>query len=672
MSETLSTPVVVQALLDPENLRKRTAAWIGVIVLLVFSGLICKLFFLQILRGDEFRTRALRQASKPTPVTLVPVSNAISLEERPVRGPIVDRAGRVLARSYYEHRLCFDPSTYIPLPNAGPKRIAELDAAKDSIVRELPALLRSVGQGVAAETVAEKIERTHTESGRVIQEVLLCRDVDPATQRLLSAAIEQRRWSGFNWRHVVARVYPYGETTAQVVGIVGESQDPKDDGRVAGRMGLEWQFDQILEGRRGVTDGERDARGHEFRFDTEFQVPPTPGAAVHLTIDAEIQRFCLEALEHNAKKNPCVRSSALVLDPKTGEILASVSYPASAPEGPGFNARYMPLAVASDSYEPGSTIKPVIIGWGLEKGYIRGDQYFECGGADGREVFYNRLVEEYSVNPQALTPAQILWRSSNVGATRIGLERLKLRGLFDAFAAFHVRSRPNSGLPLETAGYHTPEKSDPEHGIRGATESGAGVSFPRGYEVRVSPLGLATIYTTFANGGERVTPTVIRDVRYGGTIVRPPPPARERILSRATVDYIRNAMLQAYENPRGTAYSTARSTRYSAMGKTGTAQYQDKYTARGAQYNAWIVGMAPAKNPDNPTTTRDPDILVIVVHHRVANRGKGTYTGGVVSGPVLKEIVERTLEYLGVEPDQPVDALPKDSPLAPRQTGEGR
>jgi cell division protein FtsI (penicillin-binding protein 3) len=450
----------------------------------------------------------------------------------------------------------------------------------------------------------------------------------------------------------VAREYPFGEAVAQIVGVVAES-DKDVDGAVSGRTGLEWQLDALLTGRRGAFAGERDSMGRDLRFEDEYAIPPLDGAEVRITIDAEISRFCLEALARNAKANPCVRSSAVVLSARTGEILAAVSYPASPPNGAGFNAKNLALAAVGDSYEPGSTIKPFIVGWGLEKGYIRGDQLFDCGGPSGTTMFFNRTVTEYSVNPDPLTPAQILWRSSNIGATRIGLERLKLAGLFEAFRAFHLADRPKAGLPNEAAGYYTPQRADPERGLVAATDSGAGVSFPRGYEVRLSPLALAVAYTTFATGGDRLSPTIVKEVRVADRTISAPPPARLHVLSPDSCNYVREAMLQAYEHHRGTAYSSARSTKYSAMGKTGTAQYMDRSVQRGHQYNAWIVGMAPAKDPADPTKTRDPENVAVVVHHRVAHRGKGTYTGGVVSGPVMKEIIERTLEHLGVEPDQP-------------------
>jgi cell division protein FtsI (penicillin-binding protein 3) len=636
----------------PDRVR---AAWIGVVVLTVFGLLLGKLFWLQFVDGPRLRRIYEQQQVRPLPQTLTPVGLRVPLAERPPRGAIVDRAGRPLATSYYEHRLYYDPSAWGP-------GIESHGCEFEDFAAELPGLLATEGIRVDAAELRKKLSRTKTAEGHAVREVLLARNVSPGARRRLAETFRDACWRGLYFRDQVARKYPCGETTAQIVGVVGESAEDSD-GAVSGRTGLEWQLDALLAGRRGVLGGERDSMGREFRFDQSFVVPPLGGAEIQLTIDSEISRICLEALARNAKPHPCVRSSAVVLAAQTGEVLAAVSYPASPPEGPAFNAKNLALAAVGDSYEPGSTIKPVIVSWGLEKGYIRGDQLFDCGGADGIETFFNRTVQEYSINPQPLTPAQILWRSSNVGATRIGLERLRLPGLFEAFRAFHIADRPKSGLPNEAAGYYTPQRSDPERGVTGATESGAGVSFPRGYEVRLSPLGLALAYTTFATGGWRLEPTVIREVRVGGRVITPPPAKRTHVITKESCDYVRDAMLQAYENPRGTAYSSARSAKYSAMGKTGTSQYADKHTLRGAQYNAWIVGMAPAKDPGDASRTRDPDILVVVVHHRVANRGKGTYTGGVVSGPVVKEIIERTLEHLGVEPDQPApveeEGLPK-------------
>jgi cell division protein FtsI (penicillin-binding protein 3) len=625
------------------NASKRRAAWVGVTLLGIFGILVAKLFFLQVVDGPRMRAIYEHQQLRPLPQVLVPVGLKVPLAERPPRGPILDGAGRVLASSYCDHRLYYDPAAWV-----APARRAQLE----DLVAELPDLLRCEGVRVDAEELATKLRRFKTREGRPIREVLLATGVSPASRRRLAEVFHEAGWRGLSFRDLVAREYPCGEATAQIVGVVAES-DQDQDGAVAGRTGLEWQLDQLLMGRRGAFAGERDSMGREFRFVDQYAIPPVEGAEVHLTIDAEISRFCLEALARNSKPHPCMRSSAVVLKAQTGELLAAVSYPASPPGGPNFNAKHLTLAAASDSYEPGSTIKPVIVGWGLEKGYVREDQLFDCGGVSGTHTFFNRPVAEYSVNPEPLTPAQILWRSSNVGATRIGLECLRLPGLFEAFRAFHVGDRPKSGLPNEAAGYYTPEKGDRERGIMAANEKGAGVSFPRGYEVRLSPLGLGLVYTTFATGGWRLGPTVIKEVRVAGRTLAPPPAERVRVLSPSTVAYVREAMLQAFENPRGTAYSSARSAKYSAMGKTGTAQYADRHTARGLQYNAWIVGMAPAKADGDPAKTRDPEIIVVVVHHRVPFRGKGTYTGGTVSGPVAREIIERTLEYLGVEPDQP-------------------
>lgn len=620
------------------------AAWAGALVILVLGSLLLRIFWIQIVEGPRLRKIYDQQQVRPIPQMLSNVSLKVPLTERAPRGAIVDSGGRVLASSYYAHRLYYDPTAWG----------SESHGCRwEDFVGELPNLLKAEGVRVDKAELTKKLEREKTRSGNPIREVLLARDVSPAARRRLAETFKDACWRGLFFRDQVARSYPFGESTAQVVGIVGESEEDAD-GAVHGRTGLELQLDALLAGRRGVHGGERDSMGREFRFEDVFVVPPLEGAEVRLTIDAEISRFCLEALAKNSKAHPCVRSSAVVLSARNGDVLAAVSYPASPPEGAGFSAKNLALAAAGDSYEPGSTIKPFMIGWALEKGVIRPDQHFECGGADGLETFFNRTVEEYSINPQALTPAQILWRSSNVGATRIGLECLKLRGMFEALRNFRIAEKPRCGLPNVAAGYFTPERADPDSGIIGATDGGAGVSFPRGYEIRVSPLALAAAYTTYATGGYRLEPRVIKEIDVGGRAIAAPPPTRRRILSQATCDYVREAMLQAFENPRGTAYSSARSAKYSAMGKTGTSQYADRHTIRGTQYNAWIACMAPAKDADEPSKTRDAEIVVVVVHHRVPNRGKGTYTGGVVSGPVAKEILEHTLEHLGIEPDQPV------------------
>ena len=656
---------------DVSGIPQRGSMWLSFIVLSLFGLVGVRATWLHVF-GIEAKACAIARhepkANPPQSRLLAaesrPMRVAVPMEARPHRGTIYDRSGREIAVSAWKHRILFDPSRYDPTPilaairergdteptRSERKAIAKMEKVKADIMAVLPSLLRAEGIKFNQADLQKRLQTTHdAATGKLLREVVLARDVSPTARRHLLEAFRAREeldaqleWRGFMFDDVVFREYPWGAATAQVLGIVAESPNPRDGGRVAGRSGMEWQLDRVLEGKPGQILEERDGLNTPFRSELAFATEPIQGGDVTLTIDAEIQRALLDEMEKQAKEFPCAKASTVVLDAHTGEILGIATWPSTTPYAKDFRADRLQLGAASDSYEPGSTIKPVVISTALERGVISETERFECGGADGTEFFLGRTVTEYSPNPSPLTAQEIIWRSSNVGATRIGLQRLGLPGLFDAFGRFKIRGRPGSGLPQETAGWYTPQTSQRGSGVSAATQSGAGVSFPRGYELRLSPLHLATTYTVFATGGDRVSPTIIKNIKYDNNVVTPPLRVDRDVVSKTTLDYVVEGMRQVIENPRGTAHRTGFSQKYTMLGKTGTAQYADKDTPRGSAYNTWFCGVAPASNPR---------IVVCTVFHRVIRTGKG-YTGGVVSAPVARNVIERTLEILGVPPDR--------------------
>lgn len=661
------------------TLPKTGRTFIAVSVLVLFGVVAVRATWLSVAFGEAKAAAVARQEPRANPPTARlaaaetrPLRVAVPMEARPRRGTIFDRTGRPLAISAWKHRLLFNPSLY----DTGPIEAAIAargdttpTASEQRRMDRMRKVRRDIEYALPRFLTAEKIRFDEKEllarvrgnrdpkTGKPIKEVVLARDVSPTSRRRLLEAFRLRAeadkdldWNGFMFDDVVFREYPWGAAVAQVLGMVAESPDPRDGGRVAGRSGMEWQLDRVLEGRPGQVLEERDGLNTPFRDEIAFATAPIQGGDVTLTIDAEIQRTLIDEMEKQAKEFPCAKASTVVLDARTGDILGIASWPSTTPYAKDFKAERLQLGAASDSYEPGSTIKPIVVSTALERGVIREDERFECGGADGTEFFLGRKVTEYSTNPSPLTAQEILWRSSNVGATRIGLHRLGLPGLFDAFGRFKLRGRPGSGLPHETAGWYTPQVAPKGSGLASATESGAGVSFPRGYEIRLSPLHLATTYTVFATGGDRVAPNIIREIRYGDSIIQPAPRVDRDVVGDSAVAYVAEGMRQVIENPRGTAHRTGFSQKYTMMGKTGTAQYADRDTARGTAYNTWFCGVAPA---------HEPRIVVCTVFHKVIRTGKG-YTGGVISAPVARTVVERTLEIMGVPPDRetpPVDAV---------------
>jgi len=655
------SPRGTSGLLPPTD--SRVSGWIGVIVLGVFSLLLARLFQLQILQGPTHVELAERQRTRPerTP--------GRTLAELPSRGAVFDRAGRPVATSHYEHKLTLDVRLLRPAPPRAdgvareePARVvARKAAARAFLAAELPRVLARLGVAHDAGRVAALVGDGLDPAGRRVAYATLAARLTPRQKRdlleeldALEAAAEtaeERRVrrlarTALSFEDAPARAYPYGELTTQVLGIVANSGLEGDD-RTAGQFGLERELEVLLAGAPGLLGGEQTSGGKRFKTCAARSVDPLDGAALTLTVDVEVQRVLYEALRRNAKKYKSLRASAVVLDARDGGILGIASIPATAPEGDAFDPKGMVLGAVSDSLEPGSTIKPINFAWAVEKGRVSGgeDERFDCGGWDKTETFGGRAVKDYSVNPQPLTFTEILYRSSNVGATRIGLQRLGLAGLYEAYEKFRLLEKPGSGLPGESSPYIYPQRGDRRLGLPPARDPWEGVSFCQGYGLQVSPLGLAAAYTVFATGGERLAPCIVRSVERGDHVFRPTP-RRTRVLSRRAADSVRRGMISVIDHPKGTAHATAYSDKYVYMGKTGTSQFDYRHGAT-RDYNAWMAAIAPAQ---------DPRIVVVVVHHKVNISSNSAYTGGAISGPVVKEVTERTLELLGVPHDR-VDAL---------------
>jgi cell division protein FtsI (penicillin-binding protein 3) len=644
----------------------RVSGWIGVIVVAVYLCLVARLFQLQVLEGRKSADDAEEMRSRPARVV------GASLAAMPVRGRFLDREGRELATGHYEHRLTVDLTTFLPAkppkdlpadvaPPKDPPRIERRKAAaRADLARALPGLLAEVG----AEAESAKIRATILEeglswAGGERRTAPLARRLTPKQRRDLLAALEARAAAGadaeeratrrlaaaaLDFEDVVARAYPYGELTTQILGVVGASAD-KADPRVLGRTGLEKQFERALDGDRGVLGGEQTCGGVRFKLEADQTAPAIDGADVRLTIDVEIQRILVEALRKNAKTYKSLRASAVVLDAKNGEILGIASIPTTEP-GEKFNAAGSRLGAVEDSLEPGSTIKPIYYAYAFHKGRLRGteEERFDCGGWDRTENFQGRTITDYSTNPQPLNAVECLYRSSNIGSVRIAIEKLGVAGLYEAFDAYRLFERPGSGLLGEAAHAVYPQHGDPKRALRPASIRWEVCSFAQGYGLQISPLALATAYTVFASGGDRIAPTIVKEISRGGRVLRPEE-RRTNVVSRAAVDFVRKGMLNVVEHPRGTAHSTARSDKYVFFGKTGTSQFDYSHGVT-KFYNAWMGAVAPAA---------DPRIVVVVVHHKVGSGVNPAYTGGAISGPVVREIVERTLEKLGVAPDRVED-----------------
>jgi cell division protein FtsI/penicillin-binding protein 2 len=409
-----------------------------------------------------------------------------------------------------------------------------------------------------------------------------------------------------------------------------------------GRDGVERMFDAILSGRPGQRTLARDARGKSLVIQEHLTSPPEPGSSVVLTIDSVIQNYVETALDKVMVDWKPASTSAIVMNPKTGEVLALANRPAFDPADPpapsdsGWTNRAI-----SDSYEPGSTFKPFIMAAALDWGLVQPDEKIHC--RNGVYRMGPRLL--HSDHPHGeLSVPEVIIRSDNIGMAIIG-ERLTNPGLFHAVQSFGFGRPTGLELPGESAGQ--------VRALCEWTNYYSTGSVPMGQELAVTPIQLVTAFCALANGGELLRPRIVRAiVSPNGKIVQvfDKPEVVGRPVARETAAFMLDPVLRGVvESGRGTGHR-AELAGYSSFGKTGTAQKQGSRGgyASGRHVSSFVAG-APAQ---------DPAIVALVLVND-PSVGKEHY-GGQVAAPATAEILHHTLVYLRVPPDRDITAQRKD------------
>jgi len=412
---------------------------------------------------------------------------------------------------------------------------------------------------------------------------------------------------------VMRRVYPRGTLAAQVLGIVGT------EGK--GLTGLEYSHNSLLHGRAGERRVVSDALGQPVSIDNVH--PEVAGASLSLTLDANIQRRTENVLDAVGKVFAPKDATAIVMDPRTGAILALANWPqlnandpAAAPEGALENR-----AVGFD-YEPGSTFKAVTVSGALQRGLITPNTPFNI--PDQIQVADRTIHDDTEHAEETLTTSQILAQSSNVGAIKIG--GLEGPSSFNEWVhRFGFGAPTGVDLPGEEQGRTLPLKE----------YSGSSMgNLPIGQGELVTPMQMATAYSAIANGGILRSPHIV-----GAVDGRPQPElAGHRVISPTTAAEVRK-MLEGVLAPGGTA-SEVSIPGYQLAGKTGTASKIDKETGEYSKsaYVASFIGFAPAT---------DPKLLCAVV---VDEPQSGSIFGGTVAAPAFGQIMSFALPYLRIPP----------------------
>ncbi|HTD55107.1 MAG TPA: penicillin-binding transpeptidase domain-containing protein, partial [Silvibacterium sp.] len=447
------------------------------------------------------------------------------------------------------------------------------------------------------------------------------------------------------------RFYPDNQIAAQVLGYVGIDDN--------GLGGLEQNFDEDLHGTPGHMLTALDARRHVLG---SAEREPLPGENLVLTIDENIQFMAEQALDRNMERTHAEYGTIVVQDPHTGQILALAVRPTFNPN----DFRHATTGLlkdhaVSDVYEPGSTFKPVTYAAALEEKDITPDTPVDCGG--GVLNVAGHTVHDAPGEHFGVIPAwKALAVSSNVCAIRVG-QRVGAEHLYKYIRAFGFGERTNIELPAETKGLLEPLKH------WGPASMGA---IPMGQEIAVTPIQIATMVSTIANGGVYLPPHILltsteltkSDPRLKpmafhpeNSLPDPLPDGGHRVVSELTAAEMRKMMQDVVL--MGTAHGAVHLNGYSAAGKTGTAQKIDPHTRTYSKtkFVASFVGFAPVNNPA---------ITMAIV---MDSPDHSMHFGAQASAPVFQELAQQILEFLGVPHDQPMEtpaALEKEQEIAQR------
>lgn len=572
--------------------------WVCAVVMLMYVGLAGRLTYLQAFQHEEFVRRA--EALRDKTITL-PAK----------RGVLLDRAGTVLVRNEPAWHIALDPNDWFVNPN--PKIGDTSVERQERAVSGLAALLPDVDvRGIVAE---KGLIKTQGGRGRY-------RTIDIARQvpDSVGQTIKKANLIGVAVLPATRRVAINGQLAPHIVGFTGRDGEGLD--------GLESGLDEYLSGRSGILAAEFDTKGRPIPGTIRAEQPALAGRDVVLTLDAQLQHITQSALIKVYQQSQAEAATAIVLDPKTGDILALANYPAY-----NVNRRgETPVAARTNRavtapFEPGSTLKVVTVAAALEEKKVRPTTHFYCAGAKriGRRTIHCAHNAHRDENL-----LEVIQNSCNI-ATAECAYLLGKRNLYEYNKRFGFGQSTDSGLPGESRGILAPPEKWSEIQF-------ANVAFGQG--ISVTPLQLAAAYAAFANDGVYMPPRIVRGERDGETQKLIPAPAREgrRILSSETARDMRR-MLQAVVDD-GTG-NLAQLDGYTAGGKTGTAQIAEggRYVRK---FVSSFVGIAPMS---------DPQFVILVS----VTAPKGAYYGGVVAGPVFKEIAEKALIARRIPHDRPTD-----------------
>ena len=498
------------------------------------------------------------------------------------RGKILDRNGQVIATSLEAKSV-----------------IAYNDTVPDDLSAE------------KVKALANLLQMSETELRKKLKEerkqIFLKRQVDPA----VAQQIKLLEIPGIGLNNEYRRFYPEGEAMAHVVGFTNVNDK--------GQEGMELSREKDLAARPGQRRVVVDRLGRVVEEMAILQLPQN-GKDLNLSIDSKIQFLAYNAVKSAVETHHAKAGGAVVLDTQTGEILALANYPSYNPNDRKYlTGEQLRNRVLTDTFEPGSTMKPITVSLSLEKGQVQPHTQMAIGA-------------KYLIGPKpitdthpygTLTVAQIIQKSSNIGTAKLAMNTTP-QEMWDLYTAAGFGQAPKIGFPGAVAGTLHPHK-------KWVPSDQARIAF--GYGISASLFQVARAYTIFARDGELVPLTIERSPEF-----KPGTP----VISAKTAIEMRS-MLESVTEPGGTAIK-AQAEGFRVGGKTGTAH---KLVGKGYgnKYRAYFVGLAPISAPR------------IVVAVMIDEPTGGSHYGGDVAAPVFSTIVSETLHTLNVLPDAKVKQM---------------
>lgn len=517
------------------------------------------------------------------PDTLVAQEDRRSLREVPIdasRGMIVDREGRPLAVSVPVQAVWADPKTVREKGGVG------FDDRWQALANTLH---------LSLDTLSQRINSNPR--GRFIY---LARQIDPAQAQW----IEKLHLPGINLRDESRRFYPSGHVAANLIGFTNI------DGQ--GIEGIEKSFNRQLTGKPGLRKVRKDRYGHVIENITEQ--PPVPAHTIHLSIDARLQTITEDALDNAVAWNKAESGAAVLIDVRTGEILSMASFPDFNPNNrEGATLNDFRNRAISDTFEPGSTVKPLVLMTALKQGLVQPDSVIDTHPY----TLAGHRIRDVGYYPE-LTMTGILQKSSDTGVSRLSLA-MPIQRLLDTYKGFGFGRSTGLGLTGESSGL-LPERKFWSQLDR--------ATFSFGYGLMVTPLQLAHVYATIGSYGVERPLSITRiDPPVLGTQVMPPEIVKE-------VEH----MMESVALPGGGGVKAAVRD-YRVAVKTGTAKKIDESGKYVDKYVAYTAGVAPASRPRFA--------LAVVIN----DPQNGAYYGGAVSAPVFSQIMGDVLRLENIPPD---------------------